>query len=52
MEGCIPLALIGAQKGLVLIGNGGGHYRSQDLRWLINERIARSLRNKQSDVNR
>ena len=49
---CIPLALIGAQKGLVSIGNGGGHYRSRDLRWLTNERIARSLHNKQSDVNR
>ena len=52
MRGGIPLALCGAQKGLVSIGNGGGHYRSRDLRWLTNERIARSLHNKQSDVNR
>ena len=49
---CIPLALCGAQKGLFLIGNGGGHYRSLELRWLKSERFTRKLRNSWSVVNR
>ncbi len=52
MGGGIPLALFGARKGLLGIGNGGGHYRSLDSRWLISKQFARDLRNSWSVVNR
>ena len=52
MGGGIPLALFGARKGLLWIGNGGGHYRSLELLWLKSERFTGILRNSWSVVNR